>query len=133
MESLQGHLLVASTQLLDPNFIRTVVLMVQHNDEGALGLILNRPSDTRVSQVWERVSDSPCHTGQHLGQVAGGMAGQQMARLTMDGNAIVSEETLMQGVGRVRDIRQGPDGYIYVAIDDRGGAPTAVVRLEPAN
>jgi glucose/arabinose dehydrogenase len=61
----------------------------------------------------------------------GGMAGQQMARLTMDGPRVVQEETLLQGVGRVRDIRQGPDGYIYVAIEDRGGAPTPIVRLEP--
>jgi glucose/arabinose dehydrogenase len=61
----------------------------------------------------------------------GGMAGEQMARLTMDGPRVVQEETLLQGVGRVRDIRQGPDGYIYVAIEDRGGAPTPIVRLEP--
>ena len=42
------------------------------------------------------------------------------------------EETLVQGLGRIRDVRQGPDGYIYLAIDDRDGDPTAVVRLEPA-
>ena len=41
------------------------------------------------------------------------------------------EETILQGLGRIRDIRQSPDGYIYVAIDGRGG-PTSVVRLEPA-
>ena len=62
---------------------------------------------------------------------AGGLAGQQMARLTMDGQRVVREETLLQGVGRIRDIRQGPNGYIYVAIDGRG-VPTSVVRLEPA-
>ena len=62
---------------------------------------------------------------------AGGLSGQQMARLTMDGQRVVREETLLQGLGRVRDIRQSPDGYIYVAIDGRAG-PSAVVRLEPA-
>jgi glucose/arabinose dehydrogenase len=61
----------------------------------------------------------------------GGLAGQQMARLTMNGQRVVQEETLLQGLGRVRDIRQSPDGYIYVAIDGRG-EPSAVVRLEPA-
>ena len=61
----------------------------------------------------------------------GGLAGQQMARLTMEGQRVVREETLLQGLGRVRDIRQDPDGYIYVAIDGRG-QPSAVVRLEPA-
>jgi glucose/arabinose dehydrogenase len=63
---------------------------------------------------------------------AGGLAGQQIARLTMDGQRVVREETLLHGMGRVRDIRQGPDGYIYVAIESRDGLPTAVVRFEPA-
>ena len=63
---------------------------------------------------------------------AGGLGGQQIARLTMDGQRVVREETILQGMGRVRDIRQSPDGYIYVAIESRDGSPTAVVRLEPA-
>ena len=58
-------------------------------------------------------------------------SGQQMARLTMQGQNVVSEETLLQGLGRIRDIRQDEDGYIYVAVDGRG-QPSAVVRLEPA-
>jgi len=62
----------------------------------------------------------------------GGMAGQQLARLTMDGQVVEVEETLLNGLGRIRDVRQGRDGYIYVAVDDRGGAPTAVYRMEPA-
>jgi glucose/arabinose dehydrogenase len=61
----------------------------------------------------------------------GGLAGQQIARLTMEGQRVVREETMLQGLGRIRDIRQSPDGYIYVAIDGRG-RPTSVVRLEPA-
>ena len=64
----------------------------------------------------------------------GGMAGQQLARLTPSVDRpqrIEQEETLTYGIGRVRDVRQGPDGYIYLAIEDREGAPTAVVRLEP--
>ena len=61
----------------------------------------------------------------------GGMIGQQLARLTLDGRRVKSEETLLQGLGRIRDVRQGPDGFIYLAIDDRDGKPTPVVRLEP--
>ncbi len=61
----------------------------------------------------------------------GGLAGQQLARLTLDGQEVVAEETLVRGLGRIRDIRQGPDGYIYLAIDHREAEPTAVVRLEP--
>ena len=49
MESLQGHLLIATPRLLDPNFLRTVILMVQHDENGALGLVLNRlRRDTQV-------------------------------------------------------------------------------------
>jgi putative transcriptional regulator len=46
--SLAGRLLVATPQLGDPNFARTVVLIIQHDDEGALGVVLNRPSAARV-------------------------------------------------------------------------------------
>jgi glucose/arabinose dehydrogenase len=63
----------------------------------------------------------------------GGLGGQQLARLTLDGQRVASEETLMEGVGRIRDIRQGPDGFIYLALDDRRGGETAVVRLEPTS
>jgi putative transcriptional regulator len=48
VESVRGQLLIAGPTLADPNFWRTVVLIVEHNDEGALGLILNRPSETTV-------------------------------------------------------------------------------------
>jgi putative transcriptional regulator len=48
MESLQGQLLIAAPSLLDPNFRRSVVLIAQHTEEGAMGLVLNRPSETTV-------------------------------------------------------------------------------------
>ena len=64
---------------------------------------------------------------------AGGLSGQQIARLEMDGQEVVVEETLVLGHGRIRDVRQGPDGYIYVAFEARGGALTSIVRLEPAD
>ena len=60
MHSLQGHFLVASPHLPDSNFYRTVVLMVQHDAQGALGLVLNRPTNTTVAQLWESVSKEPC-------------------------------------------------------------------------
>ncbi len=43
--SLTGMLLIATPSLSDPNFDRTVVLLLQHTDDGALGLVLTRPSD----------------------------------------------------------------------------------------
>jgi putative transcriptional regulator len=51
MESLEGQLLIASPGLFDPNFRRTVVLVTEHTDEGAAGLVLNRPSPSPVSEL----------------------------------------------------------------------------------
>jgi putative transcriptional regulator len=51
MESSRGQLLIAGPGLLDPNFWRTVVLVVEHNQEGAFGLVLNRVSETTVGEA----------------------------------------------------------------------------------
>jgi putative transcriptional regulator len=51
MESLRGKLLIASPALSDPNFARTVVLITEHGEEGAMGIVLNRPSETEVAAV----------------------------------------------------------------------------------
>jgi putative transcriptional regulator len=48
MDSLRGQLLVAAPSLLDPNFARAVVLVCEHNEDGALGLVLNRRTDISV-------------------------------------------------------------------------------------
>lgn len=51
MESTRGQLLIAGPTLTDPNFFRTVVLIIEHSEEGALGLVLNRPSETTVGEI----------------------------------------------------------------------------------
>jgi glucose/arabinose dehydrogenase len=70
----------------------------------------------------------------------GGLSGKELHRLPMvkvDGGYQIGRmerPPLLQGFGRIRDVRQGPDGYIYIAIDDRqGGTLTPIVRLEPVN
>jgi putative transcriptional regulator len=60
--SLRGKLLVATPALGDPNFERTVVLMLEHGSEGALGIVLNRPTDTPLSEAvsdWAPVATPP--------------------------------------------------------------------------
>lgn len=51
VESLRGHLLVAAPSLVDPNFRRTVVLIGEHTDQGAMGVVLNRPSPISVQEA----------------------------------------------------------------------------------
>jgi putative transcriptional regulator len=51
VESLQGKLLVSSPSLLDPNFRKTVVLVAQHDDDGAMGLVLSRPSEVAAADA----------------------------------------------------------------------------------
>jgi putative transcriptional regulator len=66
MDSLQGHLLIASSELVDPNFFRAVVLLVRHSEAGALGLVLNRRSQTTLREVWKQVRQTECHREGHL-------------------------------------------------------------------
>jgi putative transcriptional regulator len=51
MPSLRGKLLLAGPTLKDPNFDRTVVLITEHTEEGAMGLVLNRPSEAAVEEA----------------------------------------------------------------------------------
>lgn len=60
MKSLTAHFLIATSDLVDPNFFRTVVLIFRHNDEGAAGVVLNRRMNATVKQIWEQISEAPC-------------------------------------------------------------------------
>ena len=78
MSSLAGHLLTASSHLLDPNFVKTVVLLVQHNEEGALGLVVNRPIGKTVQDLWREVGGGPCANTQPV-YLGGPVPGPLMA------------------------------------------------------
>jgi putative transcriptional regulator len=64
-ESLKGRLLVATPELGDPNFFRTVVLMLEHTPDGAVGVVLNRPTDTGLGEAatdwdgWDELAAPP--------------------------------------------------------------------------
>jgi len=61
-EALTGRLLIASPSLEDPNFTRTVILMLAHSIQGALGVILNRPSAADVDEIlpqWRPLATEP--------------------------------------------------------------------------
>jgi putative transcriptional regulator len=57
-ESLSGQLLVAAPSLLDPNFRRTVVLIGAHSEEGAMGVVLNRPSEVTVGEAVPQLEEA---------------------------------------------------------------------------
>lgn len=78
MEFLTGCLLAASPKLPDPNFYRTVVFIVEHSDQGALGIVLNRESDTSLKRVWENLDSSICRSSRRL-HIGGPVQGPLMA------------------------------------------------------
>ncbi|HNV30274.1 MAG TPA: YqgE/AlgH family protein [Cyclobacteriaceae bacterium] len=53
----KGGLLLSEPYLADPNFERTTILLTEHNDEGSVGFILNKPSDSRVSEVLDDLKE----------------------------------------------------------------------------
>jgi glucose/arabinose dehydrogenase len=60
----------------------------------------------------------------------GALAGRHLRRLELDGDEVVDQEGLLVGLGeRIRDVRTGPDGYLYVLTDSSNGL---LLRLKPA-
>ena len=95
-----GHLLVATPMLLDPNFAETVVLLLDADENGALGVVLNRPSAVPVAEVleaWARVVAEP--------------------DVLFQGGPVSTEGAL--AVGRLRSADDAPVGFREVA-DDLG-------------
>ncbi|MBA2332139.1 MAG: YqgE/AlgH family protein [Actinobacteria bacterium] len=99
--TLRGRLLVAAPSLRDPQFVRSVILIAEHGDDGAMGLVLNRPSETSVGEaVPELVAlsaeDDPVYLG---GPVATGSV-LALAEVEDPGDA---SELVLGDVGFVQD------------------------------
>jgi len=94
MPSLKGHLLIAAPQLFDPNFQGTVVLLIEHNEDGAFGVVLNRPSDTTVQEVWEQVGQEPTDSLETI-HVGGPVPGPLLA---LHDAGPLSESEVMPGI-----------------------------------
>jgi putative transcriptional regulator len=93
VESLTGRLLVATPRMLDPTFARTVVYIVRHDGDGALGIVLNRPSEVTVASAlesWADVATAP-------------------AQVFLGGPVSVQEAVL--GIARARDVAASGDGW----------------------
>jgi len=94
VHSLEGQLLGAAPQLLDPNFARSLELLIQHNHEGAFGVIINRPIGKNIQDLWREVGSQPCRSRRpvHLG---GPVPGPLMA---LHANPELSEKEVVPGV-----------------------------------
>jgi glucose/arabinose dehydrogenase len=58
---------------------------------------------------------------------------QQLVRISLNGHTVLNREPLLVGEYRIRDVREGPDGLVYLATDNIFGQPSPIVRLEPTD
>lgn len=99
MDTLSGQLLVASADLTDPNFFQTVVLMVEHDEEGALGLVLNRTTAVTLKAAWAQWAAEPCGIDAPL--MNGGPVTSPLAALHTD--PALAEREVVPGVFFARE------------------------------
>lgn len=94
MESLSGKLLVAAADLSDPNFARSVVLLIHHDDEGGFGIVLNHPGKARLDTVCRQLFEQPSPVDLPL-SVGGPVAGPLLA---LHASAALAEREVTPGV-----------------------------------
>jgi putative transcriptional regulator len=94
MKLLSGKMLVATPQLRDPNFAQTVLLMIQHETQGAFGLILNRPGDKTVDEVWGLLGKDLCDCQQTV-YMGGPVPGPLIALHTVES---LSDQEVLPGL-----------------------------------
>jgi putative transcriptional regulator len=121
MDSLQGHLLLASEELADPNFARSVVLLIEHNEQGALGVILNRPTSKTVRELWREVSQAPCESQRPV-CLGGPVSGPVMALHTLPA---LAEVEVVAGVYFAAK-KQHLDQLVSVGEAAAAGSPPAL-------
>ena len=132
MESLTEKLLVAIPELPDSNFSRSVVLILEHNEQGAMGVILNRPSNVTVSEYLSQQDSSVKLTIAGNIHVGGPVEGPVLSlhnQFSLSDPAIIDEvylasdgERLMQLVNRDTEL-SGTDLKLKVFQGYSGWAP----------
>lgn len=112
MTDLKGRLVVAAPDLGDPNFEHTVVLILDHGGDGALGVVLNRPSEVEVDAVlpaWEPVVCDP-----HVVFVGGPVQQNAVIGLALASGDADAVQPLLSSVGMV-DLESDPAGLADVS------------------
>lgn len=130
--SLSNNFLIAMPGLKDPNFSRTVTYLCEHNEDGAMGIVINRPGDLELGEVFEHMeievaTDAPLH----LPVFQGGPVQQERGFVLhspcgeWDSTLEITEDI---GIATSRDILvsvaagKGPDN-ILIALGYAGWAP----------
>jgi putative transcriptional regulator len=130
--SLTNHLLIAMPALADPNFARTVTLICEHSAEGAMGLVINRLTDLKLSDILEQLgievgtslqTEAPVYLGGPVQTSRGFVVHEPLGHWEA---TLPVTDTL--GVSTSRDIleaiagNRGPDHYL-IALGYAGWAP----------
>ena len=120
-----GQLLIASRQLLDPNFVRTVVLIVQQDEDGVIGLILNRPLELTVAEACDPSAEEIADVDERLSQ-GGPCPGPLMV---LHSNELVGGEPVVAGVRfttereDIRSLMDGNNGSVRYFAGYSGWSP----------
>lgn len=101
-DSLKGRLIIAAHALVDSNFERTVVLMIEHSEEGAFGIVVNRPSELEIAEIlpeWAHLATDP--------------------EVVFFGGPVEADD-MMLGLGRapLEGTAVGPPGVVVVNLDE---------------
>lgn len=99
----RGTLLLSAPEMLDPHFMHTVVLMIDHDDSGAMGAIVNRPLDATVADAFPH---HPVLSGLDLRLREGGPVGQEMLQVL---HRTAPSETLAPGIDLSDGVQLGAD------------------------
>ncbi len=123
--SLANQFLIAMPSLADPNFERTVTLICEHNDEGALGIIINRTTDLQISEVFQQLELAVPRTGLADQPVMHGGPVAQSRGFVLHGSDQAWESTLQLGHG----LRLTTSRDIMVAMSEGDGPEHSLFAL----
>ena len=121
------------------NYGWPVIAYGRHYSGGRIGVGAEKPGMEQPIYYWDpsiAPSGMTFYTGDKFPKwqgnlLVGALKFRLVARLALQGEKIVSEERILKRLGeRIRDVRQGPDGYIYLLTDSNDGR---ILRLEPAD
>ncbi|MBI3940609.1 MAG: YqgE/AlgH family protein [Acidobacteria bacterium] len=123
-DRLQGHLLVATSQLRDPRFVETVIYVVEHGSDGAMGLIINRPiGKASVAELRHEEQSNQAIQRQKLALYYGGPVERKLgfflhspdvmlatSRVVADGVAMSMDSAMLNSIAEGK----GPKKYLLV-------------------